>query len=151
MTDFLADKRREIDDRLVKLKPLIDEYAALEQARVALASIPTSTNDVTAAPPQRRGPGRPRKNAAKPASQSQPVTSTKTPAGTKRRGRRPGSGKRANEALAAITEQPGITVPELATKMNIHATYLYRVLPTLESVGKIVKKGRGYKAVSGTK
>jgi hypothetical protein len=140
LTIGFVPKRREIDTRLAELKPLIDEYAVLEQAHAALASIP-STNDVTAAPPRRRGPGRPRKSTAKPASQSQPVASAKTATGgSKRRGPRPGSGKRANEAFALIKEQPGITVPELAAKMSIQTTYLYRVLPTLETAGKIVNK-----------
>jgi hypothetical protein len=32
VTDFLAEKRREINDRLAELKPLIDEYTQLEAA-----------------------------------------------------------------------------------------------------------------------
>lgn len=51
---------------------------------------------------------------------------------------------RAAQALAAVQGQPGITIPELATKMRIQATYLYRVLPGLEQDGKVEKKGRGW-------
>jgi len=40
---------------------------------------------------------------------------------------------------------PGITISELADHMNIKANYLYRVLPTLQSEGKVKKDGRGWK------
>jgi hypothetical protein len=94
VTDFLTDKRREINTRMAELKPLLDEYALLEQAQTALANIPTSTNGATAAP-KRRGPGRPRKSAAKPAGRSKRVAAKSAAAdGSKQRGRRPGSGKR---------------------------------------------------------
>lgn len=61
-----------------------------------------------------------------------------------RRGRPKGGGKRATEALTHITAQPGITIPELASKMGIKQNYLYRVLPTLEQAGSVTKKGRGW-------
>jgi DNA-binding IscR family transcriptional regulator len=43
-----------------------------------------------------------------------------------------------------VQGQPGITIPELAAKMNIKQNYLYRVLPGLEQDGKLEKKGRGW-------
>jgi DNA-binding IclR family transcriptional regulator len=55
-----------------------------------------------------------------------------------------GSGKRATEALSFVQGQPGITIPELAAKMDIKQNYLYRVLPGLEQEGKLEKKGRGW-------
>jgi hypothetical protein len=39
MTDFLDEKRREIQDRLAELRPLIDEYQRLEAAVSALAQM----------------------------------------------------------------------------------------------------------------
>jgi DNA-binding HxlR family transcriptional regulator len=36
--------------------------------------------------------------------------------------------------------QPGITIPELAAKMGIVTTYLYRVLPALEKEGKVRRR-----------
>ena len=74
----------------------------------------------------RRGPGRP-------------------PGG--RRGRR--GGKRADQAVKIIAENPGITVSELGRKMKLnHPNYLYRVLPDLEKDGRIRRKGRGYHPAS---
>jgi hypothetical protein len=74
------------------------------------------------------------------------VTATrKKPTGSKGKvGRRKGSGKRAAEALSFVQAQPGITIPELATKMGIKQNYLYRVLPGLEQEGKLEKRGRGW-------
>jgi hypothetical protein len=47
-----------------------------------------------------------------------------------------------------VTAQPGITIPELATKMGIKQTYLYRVLPGLEQESKVKKQGRGWHAAT---
>ena len=65
------------------------------------------------------------------------------PGGAKR-GRPLGSGNRAQQAVAKITEQPGITASELAKSMGISPNYLYRVLPRLEREAKVTKQGRGY-------
>ena len=59
-------------------------------------------------------------------------------------GRRKGSGTRAAQTLSFVQGQPGITIPELASKMGIKQNYLYRVLPGLEQDGKLEKKGRGW-------
>jgi|HubBroStandDraft_6_1064221.scaffolds.fasta_scaffold487636_3 hypothetical protein len=46
--------------------------------------------------------------------------------------------------LAAIGEQPGITVPELGDRFGVRQNFLYRVLPALMQEGKICKRGRGW-------
>jgi hypothetical protein len=119
MTDFLDDKRKEIDARLKELRPLVDEYNRLEKAAAALAGV-GSTGDRPArsgrsANGRRRGRGRPR-----------------------------GSGTRAKQALELVRTRPGITISELAEAMGIHANYLYRVMPTLESEGQVVKRDKGW-------
>jgi hypothetical protein len=148
VADFLEDKRREINNRLAELKPLLDEYTRLEQAARALDGIPTSTNGVSAPSPsaqpktgsgKRRGrpPGSKNKTTAA-------VSKTAKPTSRGRRGRRKGIGKRPAEALALIQEKPGITVAELAAEMKINQTYLYRVVPRLKDEGKVAKQGRGW-------
>jgi hypothetical protein len=172
VTDFLDEKRREINDRLAELKPLIDEYNRLEAAATALAGVrgsaPASRASSTAAAapaataaPAKRGPGRPRgsktttgkRRGRPPGSKNAKTTAaapaaeaTSTAAATPRRraGRRKGSGTRAAQALQYVTGQPGITIPELAAKMGIKQNYLYRVLPGLEQEKKIKKQGRGW-------
>lgn len=166
MTDFLDEKRREINDRLAELKPLIDEYTRLEAAATALAGVGGSApasraaaTPVATAAPARRGPGRPRgskstttgtkRRGRPPGSKNKKTTAAAAPAATtatprRRAGRRKGSGTRAAQALQFVTGQPGITIPELAAKMNIKQNYLYRVLPGLEQEKKIKKQGRGW-------
>ena len=121
MTNFLDEKRKEIDARLRELRPLVDEYHRLEKASSALADV---------------GNGSP---------------STRRRAGTRgggrrRRGRPRGSGTRSLQALELVRARPGITIAELADAMSIKANYLYRVLPSLESDGKVKKRGKGWHA-----
>ena len=47
-------------------------------------------------------------------------------------------------ALALIQGEPGITIPELATRMGVKHNRLYRALPKLEDEGKVSKQGRGW-------
>ena len=155
MNDFLDEKHREIRDRLKKLQPAVDEYRRLEAAAGALAGVGSSARaSVAAAVSGRRGPGRPRGSGKKRAAAITATARTRTAAkpkrkaaratGRRRAGRRKGSGTRAVEALALVKGQPGITIPELAAKMGIKQNYLYRVLPGLESEGKLTKRGRGW-------
>jgi hypothetical protein len=150
MTDFLEGKRKEIQQRLDELRPSVDEYTRLEAAAAALAGIGAGDG---ASPSSgrgraRRGPGRPRgSRSSRPAS-----TTTTAPrkaraaAGTGRRaGRRKGSGSRSAEALALVQAHPGITIPELATRMKLRGgNYLYRVLPALAEEGKVRREDSGW-------
>lgn len=146
MTDFLDEKRQEINDRLAELKPLVEEYSRLQAAAAALegvsdgAAAPARAAAPAAAAPARRGPGRPRRSAT-----SAPAR-TASGAPRRRAGRRKGSGTRSLQALTFVQEQPGITIPELAARMGIKQNYLYRVLPSLEQEGKVEKQGRGWHA-----
>lgn len=154
MTDFLADKRKEISDRLAELKPQVDEYNRLEAAAKVLAGIPGSPAATIAAPAngRRRGPGRPRGSGSKAATPAAPPKAAVSKPGRlakkARGGRRKGSGNRAAQTLALVRDNPGITIPQLAEKMGIKQNYLYRVLPGLETEKKAEKKGRGWYPVA---
>src|SRR5215218_4268169 len=117
MADFLDEKRREIEARLKELRPLVDEYDRLQKAAAALAGVGDggARQARAARGPRRRGRGRPR-----------------------------GTGKRAQQALELVRARPGITISEMADAMGIHANYLYRVMPTLESEGQVVKRDKGW-------
>ncbi len=141
MSDFLEQKRNEIAERMRELEPLIDEYRQLEAAAAALAGVAPAQpararagRGATAAK-RSRTPARPRGAAA---------TSAAADGAAKRRGRPPGSGMRAQQALDLVGARPGITIPEMAQEMGIKQNYLYRVLPTLEKEGKVVKQDRGW-------
>jgi predicted Zn-dependent protease len=78
----------------------------------------------------------------RPPSSTSPAA--KSTASGRRPGRRKGSGNRSAQALRLVKGQPGITIPELAAKMNIKQNYLYRVLPALQQEGKVRKQGKGW-------
>jgi ribosomal protein S25 len=118
MTDFLDEKRKEIDARLRELRPLVDEFTQLEKAAAALAGV---------------GGGK------------TPKRTRRSNGGTRRRRGRPrGSGNRAKQALELVRARPGITITELADAMGIKANYLYRVMPTLQKEGQVKKRDKGW-------
>lgn len=123
MADFLDEKRREIQQRLKELRPLVEEAQRLEAALRALDGV----NGGGASQPARAtrrtrssggGPGRPK-----------------------------GSGQRSKQALELVRGTPGITIPEIAERMGIQQNYLYRVLPGLQKDGLVRKEGRGWHAL----
>jgi len=130
VADFLEEKRKEIQQRLDELKPLVDEFRRLEAAERALAGV----TDDGGAP------------AAAPARRARRASAPNGGGGGGRRGRPKGSGTRAVQALELVRARPGITIPELAEAMGIKQNYLYRVMPTLAEEGQIVKSGRGWHA-----
>ena len=115
MPDYVDTARKAIDEQLANLR---DEIKRLEAAAAALGG---------ARPGRRRGPGRPRGSGA----------------GTRRRRRR-GGGTRAAQAQKLVTDNPGITIRELADRMGIKQNYLYRVMPQLEAEKKVRKKDKGW-------
>jgi hypothetical protein len=121
MADFLDEKRKEIDARMRELRPLVDEYTRLEKAASALAGV----GGTQRAPAARRRSGG-------------------GSAGGSRRGRPRGSGNRAKQALELVRAKPGITISDMAGAMKIQPNYLYRVMPTLESEGQVVKRDKGW-------
>jgi hypothetical protein len=123
MADFLDEKRKEIDARLRELRPLVDEYNRLEKAAAALSGVGGAAPRAATAPRRRSGGGG---------------------GGGTRRGRPRGSGNRAKQALELVRARPGITISEMASAMKIQPNYLYRVMPTLESEGQVVKRDKGW-------
>jgi hypothetical protein len=123
MADFLDDKRKEIDARMRELRPLVEEFNRLEKAAAALSGL-----DGAQQPVRRRRAG---------ASGGRARASA-------RRGRPRGSGNRAKQALELVRARPGITISEMADAMGIQPNYLYRVMPSLESDGQVVKREKGW-------
>jgi CRP-like cAMP-binding protein len=128
MPDFLEEKKREIDERLKELRPLVDEFQRLEAAAAALQGVGGASNSRASAPAARRTRRR----------------STSSGGGTGRRGRPRGSGTRSKQALELVRTRPGITIPEIAESIGIQQNYLYRVLPALQKDGLVRKEGRGW-------
>jgi len=133
MTDFLEEKKREINARLKELRPLVDEFHRLEAAAAALEGVGADAGSGRAATTtRRRGSGG--GGGARSGSGS----------GSGRRGRPRGSGTRSKQALELVRTRPGISIPEMAEAMGIQQNYLYRVLPGLQKDGLVRKDGRGW-------
>ena len=112
--------------------------------KAAVASTPAVSTQAAATPAKMepKKPGRPKgsgKKVGRPPGSGKKAGRPKGKAG-----RRKGAGTRATQALSFVQGQPGITIPELATKMGIKQNYLYRILPGLAEEGKVEKKGRGW-------
>ena len=128
MTDFLAEKLQEIDERLKELRPLHEEYLKLERAKQALAGMDSQS--------ARRGPGRPRGS-----------TSGSGKSTNGRRRRRRSGGTAADSVLEVIRQNPGITVTEIGDRLGYtQKNYLYRVVHNLSEDGSVQKQGKGYTA-----
>jgi predicted Rossmann fold nucleotide-binding protein DprA/Smf involved in DNA uptake len=84
----------------------------------------------------KRAPGRPKGSASKKAAPA-------AGGGTRKRRKRRG-GTRADQAVALIESQPGISASDVAKTMKIKPNYLYRVLGDLEKEGRVKKDGRQY-------
>jgi len=137
MSDHIAKTRSNLVERRDELAPLVEEHAELEALIAAIGDAPK--------PAAKRG--RPKAATVVKAKTPKEPKAAKPKAEGASRGRKKGSGKRGQQALEIIIGQPGITIPEMAAKMDIKQNYLYRVLPTLEQDGKITKEGKGWHAV----
>jgi DNA-binding IclR family transcriptional regulator len=125
-TTHVLDEARDLVQK--RLAELDDERKRLERALAELGGKATARVG--------RRPGRPKGSgkAAKAAKGGAP----------RRRRRR--SGTRADQAVALIAENPGVSASEIAKTMKIKPNYLYRVLGDLEKEGRVTKKGRQYSA-----
>src|SRR3954451_23283587 len=150
MTDFLEEKKREINARLKELKPLVDEYHRLEAAAAALdgvgdtAAAASTPARGTGASRRGRGGGTRAASGGGRGGGPRAASGGGSGSGTGRRGRPRGSGTRSKQALELVRARPGISIPEMAQEMGIQQNYLYRVLPSLQKDGLVRKDGRGW-------
>lgn len=116
VSDFLERQRREIDERIAELRPLVEEYERLQAALSALAAL--------------AAPGSAPPSAAKRATTRRAARSSRSSSKVK--------------ALSLVAQRPGITVSELAAETDIAQSYLYKMLPALQREGHVAKRGRGW-------
>jgi hypothetical protein len=165
--DFLEAQRKQIMDRLQELRPLHEEYLTLEKAQQALDQLggpirrvtgrrgpgrPPGRRTAAARTTTRRGPGRPKtrrttkttaKKTAARGRGGRPATRAKR-AGAARRGGRKAGNTRADQAAGVVRQNPGITIPEIASKLGIRQNYLYRVMQKLQKERKVTRRNRGF-------
>jgi hypothetical protein len=166
-TNFLTRQRQEITARLEELRPLYEEYLTLEKAQQALEDLGEPirralgngrrTRRSTGRSPGRprgsgtkRGPGRPRGSGKGTARRTTARRTTGRRSTGRRssaaRGRGRAGGTRADQAFEAIKSNPGITIPDLAKRLNVRPNYLYRVTQGLEKDRRVRRDGRGFRA-----
>jgi transposase-like protein len=125
MSDFLDEKVQEIRSRLREIEPLVDEYNRLRAAMDALEAMSTSPTPASA----------PRATTSSRRGRSSTAS---------RRGRRPaGEPTRADELVALVDGQPGITIAQAAKAMDVVPNGLYQVVAKLSEEGRIRKQGTG--------
>jgi hypothetical protein len=110
--DHVDSVVNDIEARLDELQPAVEEWEKLMGALRLLRGDSAKRGPGGSRRPTGRKPGRPR-----------------------------GSGHRGAEALNVLRDQPGMTVAEIAAAIGTHRNYLFRVLPTLQEQGLLVKQG----------
>jgi len=119
-TTHVLDEARDLVKK--RLAELDDERKRLERALAELGEKAIGRGG--------RRPGRPPGSGKK--------------AGGRPNKRRRRSGTRADQAVALVQGEPGISASDSAKQMKIKPNYLYRVLGDLEKEGRVKKKGRQY-------
>ena len=140
--DELKGLEDRVAQRMLELRPLVDEYRELEEVAQRLGVSPPAATD-TPAPTRRRSRRRARATtgAARPASRS-----TSAARATSKAANVAGRGDRANgrreQLLEMVKARPGITVREVGTELGVDPTSLYRIVHRLERDGALQKRGR---------
>lgn len=167
----LVGLEEKVRSRMAELRPLLAEYAELEQVAKRLgidvvADVsPDAAADATTGAQVERSSRR-RRTSSKPARAKKASADTNTeadasrgrstrkPKRSNRSGasstaskakRQPGGSRsrnRAEQVAALVAQNPGMTVKDVGAEVGVDPTSLYRVVKQLESAGKLEKRGR---------
>jgi hypothetical protein len=143
----LADEARTLRDRvsarLAELEPLVREYQELQRvaAEIGLAQPEpeSAPSEEPAPPPAKAADDDQRARRAAPRRRQPSRGQSRVAAAAERDAR----------VLGAVTANPGATVAEIASALEVDAVSLYRPVRDLASAGKVVKRGRGLFPASG--
>jgi hypothetical protein len=140
LVDEARTLRERVAARLAELEPLVREYEELQRlaAEIGLA----------ASTPARSSPDEPADapaTAGATAADTDQRPARAAPRRQTRRGQRRVGAAAARDArvLEAVAANPGTTVAEIASVLEVDAVSLYRPVRDLASTGKVVKRGRG--------
>ena len=121
-------ERRAIEERLSELRPLLEEYRCLKDVMAALGPVEESRAGVSSSGKRASRPGGPSGSGAHAAA-----------------------GDIVARVLSVVQAHPGITIPELTTKLNPKPKAVYRILQELKREGKVAKRGRGWLIPDGSR
>lgn len=148
-TDLLSDIRREIDERLVRLRPLLVEYEQLLRAAEALG-LEEETPAAGPAPVTRRAARSERENEPPPAPEPQDAASGSpngAPGSFGTAGKTPGAGREeVRQAILDALEHGSHTVGELIVVTAMSAPSINASLRRLADAGAIARTEREGKA-----
>jgi ribosomal protein S25 len=127
--DDLRGLESRVATRLRELRPLVEEYRALEEVAQRLG-LDREDAAATAKP------------NARTSTRARRATSKSTRGRRRRSSRQAPNGGRQQQVVDLVKQQPGITVRELGQQLGVDPTSLYRVVRRLEQEGAIKKQGR---------
>ena len=130
MSNHPDKDRREIEQRLSELRPVVEEYRCLQEVMVALGPVEESRSGV------RSGVSSSRKRAPRGAG---PGGSSDDAA----------AGDLVARVLSVVQANPSITVPKLANMLDAKPSDLYRILRELKRGGKVSSR-RGWFTLDGS-
>jgi uncharacterized membrane protein len=161
----------QVAKRLRELKPLVAEYHQLEQVAQRLGLNVSDDDATVGSEPQAASPKATRRGRRASTTKSRSTTKPRSAAAAREDGgdgataptsvaatqprrvrspRNPASKRRAGanrtprreqDVLRLVNERPGITVSEIAKRLGVDATGLYRPVHKLEQRGAITKQG----------
>ncbi|MBD0282599.1 MAG: MarR family transcriptional regulator [Thermoleophilaceae bacterium] len=161
--DQFRSAEQRVAKRLRELKPLVEEYHALEQVAERLGLDVDEDATVRgeyrpASPGSGQGRSRGSKSKARSAASTREESGAAAPATgsaatapprrarPRRAGRKGGPGsnrssRRQQDVLRLVNQRPGITVREIGEELGVDPTSLYRPVHKLEQEGAISKRG----------
>lgn len=151
--NLIEDFQTRIDARMAEIHPLVQEYHALQQLRGVISNLDAA--DVAAhianfpIPGLTGLPGSPGSGGAEGGA-----SRAKRPAAAGKRSRpraaasppvsdRSGEGHD-DEIVALVTAEPGLTAAQLAERLDLPVSVLFRTLPLLQRDGLVRKHGKGF-------
>lgn len=151
--NLIEDFQTRIDARMAEIHPLVQEYHALQQLRGVISNLDaadvaahianfpipglTGTPGATANGDSDGG-GTSRKRSGKRRTRSTPSN----PPVADRSGE--GHDK---EIVALVTAEPGLTAAQIAERLDLPVSVLFRTLPLLQRDGLVRKHGKGFSGV----
>lgn len=150
--NLIEDFQTRIDARMAEIHPLVQEYHALQQLRGVISNLDAA--DVAAhianfpIPGLTGVPGAPGAGGESGGT-ARPKRSTTAKRGRPRAAATPPVADRSGEGhddeiVALVTAEPGLTAAQLAERLDLPVSVLFRTLPLLQRDGLVRKHGKGF-------
>lgn len=152
--NLIEDFQTRIDARMAEIHPLVQEYHALQQLRGVISNLDaadvaahianfpipglTGVPGAAGAAGTESGGGTTRAKRTSGAKRGRPRAAANPPATD-----RSGEGHD-EEIVALVTAEPGLTAAQLAERLDLPVSVLFRTLPLLQRDGLVRKHGKGF-------